>query len=111
MTSDYTIQIAISIITVLIYVFLMLGYELWLWKKGMDSFREWLGKKLGYPIRAIAGFRSISWKIDSKAPVKTKIFLMIVSNAFILLSGMVPIFLLALVTLLMFLAISFFTGG
>jgi hypothetical protein len=68
----------------------------------MDSFRKWLEKKLGYSIRVVACSRSISWEIDPKAPVKTKVGLMIVSNTFFLLTGMFPILLLAIVAFLMF---------
>ncbi len=96
------IQFAISIIVGLIYIFLGVKYELWLWKKGMDRFRKWLEGKLGYSIKVVPGSRSISWEITSKAPIKKKIWLMIVSNAFFLLTEMFPIFLMAIFVILMF---------
>lgn len=115
MISASTIQIVLSSIGALIYFSLALGYELWLWKRGMNDFRKWLGKKLGYSIQVNTGFRSISWKIDVRAPAITKICLMIVSNTFFLLAGMFPIFLLAIIIFLIWngceLGSKFMVGG
>jgi len=104
----FIIQAIIGGVVALTYLALTLWYENWLWKKGMDRLRELFQKKLGYPISVVTGFRSISWKINSRAPLVTKIWVMIVSNAFILLSGMVPIFFLGVLGSLMFLVAALF---
>lgn len=95
--------IIVSVSAAIVYLFTMIAYELWLWKRAMNDFRNWLGKKLGYSIKAVAGFRWISWEIDPKAPAKAKICVMIVSNVFIILTGLVPILILAIIALVMFL--------
>ncbi|HNT76371.1 MAG TPA: hypothetical protein PKH77_15255 [Anaerolineae bacterium] len=108
MSNVYVIQAVIGGVVALTYLALTLWYENWLWKKGMDRFREWFGNKLGYPISVVTGFRSISWKIDSNAPLAKKVWLMVVSNIFILLSGMVPIFFLSVLGSLMFFVAALF---
>jgi hypothetical protein len=99
-----------SMFWVIAYLLVVLKYEHWLWTKGMDGFRRWLGNKLGYSIKVIHGFRSISWRVDSRAPRKTRFRLMIISNTFFLLSGFVPIIVLLIVVLLMFMYCSFVGG-
>lgn len=96
-------SIIVSVLVAIVYLSAMVAYELWLWKRGMNDLRKWVGKKLGYPIKAVASSRWISWEIDPKAPAKARICVMIVSNAFILLTGLVPILVLAIVALVMFL--------
>src|SRR5262245_30264617 len=101
MSNPDVFQIVLSVIATLLYIVLGLGFELWLWRTGMDRFRQWLGEQLGYPIRVVPCYRFISWQIAPEAPANLKFRLLLVSNAFFLLAGLWPIFLLGMVGLLL----------